>query len=64
MEIQKGNETKEPEAGAEEGKKDINAPESPEDGLESIEKSDSINSIVCILKSLQSMIEEVLVDAV
>lgn len=37
--------------------------EPPENELESIEKSDSIDSIVCILKNLQSMIEEVLIDA-
>ncbi len=63
MEVQNGNETKE-ESKKEEGEKDVNTLESPENGLESIEKSDSINSIVCILKSLQSMIEEVLADAV
>lgn len=63
MEIEKENESKEPE-GETEGEEGVNTPESPENGLESIEKADSINSIVCILKSLQSMIEEVLADAV
>lgn len=63
MEIQNAKETKE-ESEEKKSKEEEDNMENLENELESIEKSDNINSIVCILKSLQSMIEEVLIDAV
>ena len=56
MEMQNTNQLKE------ESRKGESTFEDSENELESIEKSDDINSVICILKSLQGMIEEVLLD--
>lgn len=56
MELQKTEEGKEET----EDEVDENTPVSPGNELEGIQKADGINNIVCILKSLQSIIEEAL----
>ena len=57
MEIQNTNQLKE------ESGEDKNILENPGDELEGIEKSEDKNSVVFILKDLQNMIKEVLLDA-
>ncbi len=60
MEIQNSSQLKGKEEN--EGEEGRNAFDDSGNELESIEKSDDINSVVCILKDLQSMIKGVLID--